>query len=109
MENNNTTSKLIRGDENAENQNGTSSPSDGASCSESSYVEIAKDAYDNKIMIGVYDPKTEKYETGIYDLVKDQGKLEGLQVQMFHTIPTSMIIEHRELFDRLVDTCRKSR
>jgi hypothetical protein len=30
------TSKLIRGDENAENQNGTSSPSDGASCSESS-------------------------------------------------------------------------
>jgi hypothetical protein len=29
------TSKLIRGDESAENQTGTSSPSDGASCSES--------------------------------------------------------------------------
>ena len=74
----------------------------------SSFVEITKDADDNKIVIGVYDPKTEKYETGIYDLVKDQGKLEGLQVQMFHAIPTSMIIEHRELFDRLVDTCQKS-
>ena len=31
----NLTSKLIRGDENAENQNETFSPSDGASCSES--------------------------------------------------------------------------
>jgi hypothetical protein len=29
------TSKLIRGDEDMENQNGTSSPSDGASCSKS--------------------------------------------------------------------------
>jgi hypothetical protein len=39
MENNNTTSKLIRGDESVENQSGTSSPSDGASCSESLFVK----------------------------------------------------------------------
>jgi hypothetical protein len=32
-------SKLIRGDESAENENGTSSPSDGASCSESLFLE----------------------------------------------------------------------
>ena len=37
------TSKLIRGDENTENKNGTSSPSDGASCSESSYVSGGAD------------------------------------------------------------------
>ena len=39
METNITTSKLIRGDENTENQNVTSSPSDGASCSESLRVK----------------------------------------------------------------------
>jgi hypothetical protein len=38
MENNNTTPKLIRGDESVENQSNTSSPSDGASCSESSFL-----------------------------------------------------------------------
>lgn len=36
MENNTITSKLIRGDENTEHQNGTSKPLDVASCSASS-------------------------------------------------------------------------
>ncbi len=42
------TSKLIRGDESAENQNGTSSPSDGASCSES--LERDWDCDENRII-----------------------------------------------------------
>jgi hypothetical protein len=58
------TSKLIRGDESVENKSNTSSPSDGASCSESLVIDMNRMVYN--VDVGTMCPT--KAETYLRDL-----------------------------------------